>query len=543
MHLLSAMRVGTRLGAGFALILLLLAILGIVALNRMAFLQNDIENIVTRSFVKIELAYTMRDAVRYQAVALRDVVLQEDGSFKKKELKLMREARKKYHSAEEELGKILASTDAVTYLNKIKATEALVQPLVDETIDFSLSDKRIEAGNTVRDKVRPVQIQLISDLEEMLNYLQKLNQEASVEAKQSYRTTQVVVIVLGAIAIMLGVGIAFFITRSITTPLHTAVKVANNISHGDLTSTISITGKDEMAKLLFALKEMNANLLKTISGVKAAAIDVSESSANLSGAAGQVANRAEVQVEKVMQVGAAMEEMAVSISEVAAGAGNVAKAAAKTQTIAQECNQNIAKGEESTRLMVASVKTSSNTIEELSREIERISEVARVIKDIADQTNLLALNAAIEAARAGEQGRGFAVVADEVRKLAERTSVSTTDISNMVTSISLKTIAAVDSMNKVQIDVKEGETFNKLTRDILSEIVASAADVHILAQDIAAATNEQKSATADTAISMEEISVITEKNSSSINNVGESAEVLSGTARELQRLVDQFKVS
>ena len=244
-----------------------------------------------------------------------------------------------------------------------------------------------------------------------------------------------------------------------------------------------------------------------------------------------------------MQVGAAMEEMAVSISEVAAGAGNVAKAAAKTQTIAQECNHNIAKGVESTQLIVTSVKTSSDTIEELSREIERISEVARVIKDIADQTNLLALNAAIEAARAGEQGRGFAVVADEVRKLAERTSVSTTDISNMVTSISHKTIAAVDSMSKVQNDVKEGETFNKLTRDILSEIVASAADVHILAQDIAAATNEQKSATADTAISMEEISVITEKNSSSINNVGKSAEVLSGTARELQRLVDQFKVS
>jgi len=95
----------------------------------------------------------------------------------------------------------------------------------------------------------------------------------------------------------------------------------------------------------------------------------------------------------------------------------------------------------------------------------------------------------------------------------------------------------------VQNDVKEGETFNKLTRDILYEIVASAADVNILAQDIAAATNEQKSATAETAASMEEISVITEKNSSSINNVGESAEALSGTAKELQRLVDQFKVS
>lgn len=543
MLLLNAMKVGTRLGAGFGLMLLLLSILGIVALNRMAIMQNNIENIVTQSFVKIELAHTMRDAVRYQAVAIRDVVLQEDGSFKKKELKLMREARKKYDSAEEELEKMLVSTNTISYLIKIKATKALVQPAIDETIDFSLNDKHIEAGNVVRDKVRPVQIKLGSEIEEMLNYFQKLNQDASVEAKQSYRTTQIVVIVLGAIAMMLGVGTAIIITRSITTPLHIAVDVANKISHGDLTSTISISGNDEMAKLLLALQGMNANLLETISGVKAAAIYVSDSSANLSSAAGEVASRAETQVEKVMQVGAAMEEMAVSISEVAAGAGTVAKAAAKSQTIAQECNNNMAKGEESTQRIVTSVKTSSDTIEELSHEIEKISEVARVIKDIADQTNLLALNAAIEAARAGEQGRGFAVVADEVRKLAERTSVSTKVISDMVTSISLKTIAAVDSMSKVQNDVKEGETFNKLTRDILTEIVASAADVNILAQDIAAATNEQKSATAETAASMEEFSVITEKNSSSINNVGESAEALSGTAKELQRLVDQFKVS
>jgi len=542
MKFLALMKVGTRLGAGFAMLLLLLTVLGGVALNRMAKLQDNIEQIVNQNFVKIELASTMRDAVRYQAVALRDVVLQEDLAFKKKELKLMREARKKYQAAGEELEKLTAATDAGAYLTKIKATEVLVQPIVDETIDFSLDDKHILAAGVVRDKLRPVQIQLIADLEEMLVYFQKINQEAAVEAKHAYRTTQIVIIVLGAVAMLLGVTISFFITRSITTPLNVAVDAANKISRGDLTNKIGDAGTDEMGMLLHALREMNMNLLKIISGVKEAAIEVSGSSARLSGAAGQVGNRAEVQVGQVMQVGAAMQEMAVSISEVAVGAGSVADAAGKTQKIAQEGNLNIAKGVASTQRIVESVDVSSTTVGELSREIEKISEVARVIKDIADQTNLLALNAAIEAARAGEQGRGFAVVADEVRKLAERTSVSTTDITNMVNSISTKTLAAVESMNQVQRDVKEGESFNNLTRDILSQIVASAADVNMLAQDIASAMGEQKAATSETAVSMEKISVITEENSVSIGEVGVAAGTLAGTAKELQRLVDQFKL-
>lgn len=543
MNLLANMKVGARLGSGFGVLLLLLTVLALVALNRMAFLQNNIDHIVNDSYVKIELANTMRDAVRYQAVALRDVVLQEDLAFKKKELKLMKEARKKYAAASEELEKLLTSSDEITMLQKIKASEVLTQAPVEETIDHSLNDKHIDAGNAVRDKVRPAQIQLMADLDSMIESLQKSNQSAAVEARQTYRKTQIAMIVLGGLTMILGAGIAFFITRSITGPLNVAVDIASRISRGDLTARIQNTAKDEMGILLDTLSNMNRNLSKIIGGVKLASNEVANSSIKLSDTAGTVEHRAETQVEQVMQVGAAMEEMAVSIAEVASGAGSVANAAIKTQEIAQQGNKNIAMGVESSTRIENSVTSSSKSIIELSQEIQKINEVAKVIKDIADQTNLLALNAAIEAARAGEQGRGFAVVADEVRKLAERTSVSTTNITEMVSTISTMSEAAVSSMEQVQRDVKEGEKFNNITQEILSQIAVSSEDVSKLAQDIAAATNEQQAATSDTAVSMEKISVLTEENTNSIHEVTSAADIMAETAAELKRLVEQFKLN
>ena len=539
----SRLNVGGRLGAGFTLILCLLTLVAGVGLSRMFLLEDNLKLIVDQDYAKIGLLNTMRDAVRYQAIALRDIILQQDFSFMQSELKRIKEARKTYQDASGTLAKMVTDTNDQAYLNKIKQTEEQIQPLVEQIKNYALSDASDEARAVVSDQVRPKQIELIAELDEMLKRMELRSHEFAQEANRAYNGALYLMIGLSIIAIILGALIAMLITRSITSPLGVAVDMAQRISRGDLTSSARPQGKDELAKLLETLNEMNGNLADIIGQVKQATDVITTSSTHLSRTSDDVTERAEVQTDRVMQISAAMQEMLASVSEVASNATSVAGAAARTQQIAADGNSNMVRSMDSTQRILDSVVSSSTAITSLSSEIKRIDDLTRVIKDIADQTNLLALNAAIEAARAGEQGRGFAVVADEVRRLAERTTSSTMDITQMVDVIGGKSEEVVAAMQHVSQEVQDGTETNKVTQDILRDIVAAAEEVNHMVHGIVLATGEQKDSTTETAAGMERISGIAEENNASIHKVQHAASELSGTAEKLHRLIDQFKLA
>ncbi len=345
------------------------------------------------------------------------------------------------------------------------------------------------------------------------------------------------------VSLILILGFTLQVTGSIQKSVNALQTALARVAKGDLSARVDIANKDELGQMAASLNQTVEQLRETVTGVKNAANAVASASQELLDEANGVLKRADTQTDGVMQVSAAMEESTVSVNEVAHNAESVEAAAAKTQAMAQEGNSLMGKSVDANRRVADAVGSSTATIAGLSHSIDKVGEITRVIKEIAEQTNLLALNAAIEAARAGEQGRGFAVVADEVRKLAERTATSTTDITNMIQPIKGATDAVVGAIQKIHQEVSTGNEYNRMAEDSLKKIVASAEDVANMARQIAGAVKEQSVASEEVARNMEKISVLTEDNSRSIHNVDDAAKRLAATAGELQQLIGAFKTA
>jgi methyl-accepting chemotaxis protein len=343
-----------------------------------------------------------------------------------------------------------------------------------------------------------------------------------------------------AVGLVLAVVCGLLLVRAIARPLQEAVQVFDQISRGNLNNTIHVHGDNEISRVMKALASMQADLKKIIGEIIHSANAISSRSESLLAEVDKVASHSRSQQDRVMQVSAAMEEVSVSVTEVANGSESAANAATDSMKLVQEGNSQMARSMDATNRVVGAVESSAQTIEQLNENIQKIGAITQVIKEIAEQTNLLALNAAIEAARAGEQGRGFAVVADEVRKLAERTSASTADISQMVETIQSTTGNAVRSMGQARHEVEGGMTYIRATGESLSQITEAARRVNEMAQHIASASKEQSAASEDVAKNMEQISVLIEENTVSIHEVEHASAELAKTANELRGLVKRF---
>ncbi|MDD5328635.1 MAG: PAS domain-containing methyl-accepting chemotaxis protein [Sulfuricella sp.] len=345
---------------------------------------------------------------------------------------------------------------------------------------------------------------------------------------------------LAAAGMLFSVGLGLFLAGTISQGLEKIISLFDQIAEGNLSTKIDIGRQDEPGRVMASLACAQVHL-KVILDEVALASDVVEShTAGLRQEMAQVVARSQAQSDRIMQASAAMEEMSASIREVAESAGGTADAAGQTLSIVESGNAQMTQSMEATSRVVQAVEASGATITELSQAIHEIGAITQAIKEIADQTNLLALNAAIEAARAGEQGRGFAVVADEVRKLAERTASSTADITRMVEGIESTAGAAVGSMNQAVSEVEAGLALIQATSESLGEITAASQRVTEMARHIAAAASQQSAAGEEVVGNMGQISAIGEENTAGTIGVGRTAGELARVAADLQAMVRHF---
>ena len=290
----------------------------------------------------------------------------------------------------------------------------------------------------------------------LVKYQEELTNSSGKEAQKTFTTAFYALVGCGIVVLVIALVLALWLTKSITKPLNEGVVVAHRITEGDLTAQIEATGTDETGQLMSALKNMVTKLQSIISEVKSAASNIASASYELNASSELMTKGAGEQASRATQVATASEEMSQTVLDIAKNTSSIETSAIDTTTLAKNGETVVNRSVDKVKSIAYTIDQSAQLVKSLGERSNQIGEIVNVINDIADQTNLLALNAAIEAARAGEQGRGFAVVADEVRKLAERTGNSTAEIGDMVKSIQNEVHQVVLSMENITKEVKAG---------------------------------------------------------------------------------------
>ena len=378
---------------------------------------------------------------------------------------------------------------------------------------------------------------------------EKLVHEQDAKAKESYESSistykrsVTIYIAILLVAIVLGAATSLLLSQKITAPLKQAIASAQRIADGDLTGRMEVTQKDETGDLLQALISMQDSLRQMIGGMTRDSVALAELSNSLSESSESFTQGTTKQHDAAASMAAAIEEMTVSIGVVSDNSRETDSSMRESASLSNEGRAALVRVEDAMQRISASVNESAQVIAALEKDSEKISTIVNVIKDIAGQTNLLALNAAIEAARAGEQGRGFAVVADEVRKLAERTTLSTQEIGEMVLSIQNSTSSAVTSMNAGIGIVEDGGKLASDAGSALVQVAERAGQVASMVSEISSALGEQSSASQQIATHVEHISQMAEQNTAASREIDQSAHRMKELASAMQQSITRFRI-
>ncbi len=527
----------------FAAIVALVALSTLITLNQLTKMQQAVElNIHT--FEVIRTANRLSEALVNIETGQRGFVITGDET-----------SLEPYHQgkaeAEKDLRELLQKTsDNPEQQQSLKTVQSLYNDWLTKAIEPSISQikaagtdsaarlavrefERRGTGKEYMDKIR-LQMETVQQRERTL--LDGRSQDAT-QAKSFVFAT---LIAGGFIILVFSVVIASYLKTTLQNRLQVAKNLVSAVADGKLTNTIDTSGGDEIADLLKALSKMQTQLHQLMSQIKTAAADLSGASSTVASTTEQLSASAEEQSRASSSIAAAVEQLSVSIDSVSANASEARTIAGKSGQQAQQSSEVINNTVASMERIAQVVRSASGRIEELGKQSEQISSIVNVIKGIADQTNLLALNAAIEAARAGEQGRGFAVVADEVRLLAQRTSQSTTEISGMIDVILNGTVDAVGQMSTGVEQVNMGVELAGQAGSAIDIIQHSFQQVVSVVESISMSLQEQNAASNEVAGHIERIATMSAQNSEATRHNSEVAHELRTLSNGLNNAVARF---
>jgi methyl-accepting chemotaxis protein len=539
MHLRN-INVAPRAALFFTLIIVLVFVLGAVAIVQMGKLRDSEKDVETNWMASIRQTGLMNTgALRLRletqrAIANPQSIQKNIASFEGYR-KVFTDAVAKYES-------YIASDRERSFYQTVKGSAdeyarhlATLEPIL-------ASGDMAAAADLVTTTIRPVTEKLEAQIKDLTDYNNEGAALAGQNATDLYASGLQFVIGLVVGVVILTIALATLLTKSITSPISEALAVAERIASSDLSKEVTTSGTDEAGRLLKALSQMQANLRTTIMQISDSSNQLASASEEMTAVTEESSRGLVSQNDEVNQAATAVTQMSAAVDEVARNAESASEESRRTQGFTEAGLERVAETLKSIQLLSGNVDNTSDQIQVLSQRAQSISKVVEVIRAIAEQTNLLALNAAIEAARAGEQGRGFAVVADEVRALAHRTQVSTQEIETMISAIQTDSQLAVDAMGKSKTLATQSLDVAQKASGSLDQIATAITQINERNLMIATASEEQAHVAREVDRNLVSIRELAAQSSAGASQTASACGEMSKLAIDLNQLVNRFKV-
>ncbi|MBD9566773.1 methyl-accepting chemotaxis protein [Pseudomonas sp. PDM09] len=536
------MNIAPRAFLGFALIGSLMLVLGVFALNQMSKIRGAAEEITSNSVPSIKsLDEFTQLTLRLRVLSYRLLVNREP-DVQQKTMDLLETRNQQIRSAQAVYEKLIASPQ------ERAAYDQYVQ-LLGQYRQIEDRMKSLSRNNQIDELRTLLNTDLLTNSEavnSVLNRLLEINTQQTLDTNQQavdqYASAFNLTVTLLVIATGLTLLFAWLLTNSITKPIANALSAAEEIAEGNLTRPITVDGEDEAGRLLAAMAKMQEKLRDTLQRISGSATQLASAAEELNSVTDESARGLTQQNNEIEQAATAVNEMTSAVEEVARNAVSTSEASKNATTSAGDGRDLVQETVSAIERMSADVQSTATLIGDLANESRDIGKVLDVIRGLADQTNLLALNAAIEAARAGEAGRGFAVVADEVRALAHRTQQSTSEIERMIGSIQSGTEHAVDSMRN---STERAESTLNIARGAgmsLDTINSAIVEINERNLVIASAAEEQAQVAREVDRNLVNIRDLSVQSATGANQTSAASNELSRLALDLNNMVGRFSL-
>jgi methyl-accepting chemotaxis protein len=536
------MNIAPRALLGFGIIGLLMIVLGIFSLHQMSKIRDSGEYVEHNSLPSI------RGLDELQALVIRERVLQyrlladrsADGLAKTEAL--IAERRQQISNAQGVYTKLISSPEEQARYEDFKRVLAQYDQLESRLRSASSANDVETLRNLINTDLQAVSDTLNGALDKLIQINNEQSRQTGERAAQDYSTAFTLVITLLIVASLLTCLCAWLLTRSIVQPLQAAVQAAESIADSDLTQQIQVQGNDEPARLLKAMQRMQGTLRDTVQQISGSATQLASAAEELNAVTDESARGLIQQDNEIEQAATAVNEMTSAVEEVARNAVSTSQASKDATDSASDGRDLVQETVSAIERMSVDVQGTAQLIGNLAEQSRDIGKVLDVIRGLADQTNLLALNAAIEAARAGEAGRGFAVVADEVRALAHRTQTSTSEIERMIGNIQGGTVQAVDSMRNSTDRAESTLNIAKGAGLALDTINTAIVEINERNLVIASAAEEQAQVAREVDRNLVNIRDLSTQTAAGAHQTSAASSELSRLAVGLNGMVSKFRV-